>query len=99
MKQSAYGIIIAALLSSHAHAEMACAEHDKLAKVLNDQYHEFVIGMAFSGKSEMQNVIEIFVSKEGTWTAMKTNKQGAACLVDSGEHWKVLTPEIEGTKT
>jgi hypothetical protein len=98
MKHSVYGMIISAILSSQANAEMACGDHDKIAKVLNDEYHEFVIGMAFSGKAENKNVIELFVSKQGTWTAVKTNKDSFSCLVDSGEHWKVLIPEIEGKK-
>ena len=100
MKHFVYGLIIAALsMPVPAMASMACSKHDELVKVLNENYQEFRIGLAISGKSEDQNIIELFVSKKGTWTAMKTAKDGMACLVDSGEAWTDFKPEIEGKKS
>lgn len=84
-------------LATPAAAERSCAEHDKLAAVLAEKYAEHPVAMAISGKASEQNVLEIFVSQKGTWTALKTNKEGMACILGAGEGWKALPPKIEGT--
>jgi hypothetical protein len=99
MKHSVYGLIFMLAMTGSAVASMACADHKSLTKILNEKYHEYRIGLAISGKLSEQNTMELFISKDGTWTAMKTNKEGMACLVDSGEGWTNIKLEIEGKKT
>ncbi len=48
------------------------------------------MGLTVSG-----GIIEVFASKEGTWTMVITQPNGTSCLIAVGQDWENLpNPEI-----
>jgi hypothetical protein len=66
-----------------------CDNRDLIVQRLGTSYEEVAqsVGLDSNG-----NVLEIFVSPEGTWTALVTNPKGVACIVAAGEAWEQLAP-------
>ena len=76
----------ALLLSAQvANAQQVCAPHDKVVLQLEKQFAEQVAGRGLTpnGKS----MLELFVSKSGSWTVLVSDPIGRSCVVASGESW------------
>jgi hypothetical protein len=77
----------AAISPSHA---IACAERDAMMSRLNSKFNEQLRAI---GMVSATGVLEVLVSKNGTWTILMTMANGRSCLVASGQHWEqVATP-------
>ncbi len=63
-------------------AEQICERRDIMVANLTEKYGEAVqsIGLDTSG-----NLLEIYASAEGSWTALLTSPRGQACVVAAGE--------------
>lgn len=66
-----------------------CGARDLILKELADTYKEVrtALGLIASGE-----LLEIFVSPAGTWTAVVSKPNGWACIVASGEAWTHVPP-------
>ncbi|MEP6827188.1 MAG: hypothetical protein ABJA10_03855, partial [Aestuariivirga sp.] len=55
-----------------AAAETFCAKHDDLATILDTKFGEQQTGVGLAGKAAM---VELYVSKKGTFTLVSTDTQ------------------------
>lgn len=78
---------LAASLATSAHARTpiaACGERDKMVVHLEKKYGEVLRG---AGLRSHDGVLELYVSKEGSWTLLLTRPDGRSCPIAVGEHW------------
>ena len=68
-----------------ANAQTRCISHDGAVKQLAKKYKEKVVGRGLAKGNK--SMMELFVSKKGTWTLVVTNTKGASCVVAAGENW------------
>lgn len=65
-------------------AQAPCMAHETLTAYLAERFAEQPRGL---GLITDQRVMELFVSAEGTWSVVLTDRHGIACLVMAGEGW------------
>lgn len=70
-----------------AQAETRCGPRDAVLKMLAERYDETRRGMGLAGQTQ---VLEVYASKDGTWTVLVTDPEGRSCLVASGQGWEDL---------
>ena len=83
------GVALSAMLVSSfalpAGAAMPCAPHDKIKAALEKKYKELRKGI---GLVSNQNVAEVYVSENGSWTFIVTYLNGMSCVVATGHSWE-----------
>ena len=80
-------------IASEAEAQPArCTNHTNLTSHLEKKYGEKPRGI---GLVSEQGVMQVYVSKKGTWTILVTNPQGQACLLAAGKGWEDLKISFE----
>ena len=86
------------LLSPAALAQPVCGQHNSVSDNLKKSYSEAPVSM---GLTPDGGVLEVFASKEGSWSMVVTQPSGISCLIAVGQSWENLPkPElIAGTKT
>lgn len=70
-------------------AQDNCSAHDDIVRELAKTYDEFPQHI---GLTQRHNVLEVFLSKKGTFTIILTGFKGTSCIMVSGEGWKDLPP-------
>ncbi len=77
------------LSASPAISEQFCAPRDRAVIQLEKQFGEMVSGrgLATNGK----RMIELLVSKKGSWTVLISDPNGRSCVMASGENWQAMT--------
>lgn len=93
-------------LAGDAHAQAAptpdpapiggCGKRDAYVKMLNEKYQEYP---RIEGLVGQFAVMEIYVSKKGTWTVLQTFRNGQTCMTAAGGNWQEITPTIPGKDT
>jgi hypothetical protein len=83
--------LLVLIFATASHAAQ-CGKRDIMVKVLEGRFKEVRFAMGLSSPVTM---VEIYVSKKGTWTIMKTHAGGGACILASGKSW-VNMPVGEG---
>lgn len=79
-------LLLAGWLTLPANAqEPQCAPRDMLIGVLAEKYGETPHGAGLINEKAM---LEVFVSKRGTFTIAITNEQGIACVMAAGDAWE-----------
>ncbi len=63
-----------------------CADRAAMVKSLSEKYSESPTAI---GQVNGTAVIEVFVSKQGTWTILATGTDGQSCVVSAGEAWEL----------
>ena len=76
-----------------AFANAQCDDHDDLAKALADQYGE---QQRFVGIDTSGNLLEMWVSSRGTFTALMTGADGQTCIVAAGTAGNIIAPQPPG---
>lgn len=72
-----------------------CAKHEQIVKLLKDRFKEkrTAIGLVAN-----KGVMELYVSKGGSWTALFTRPDGVACVMAAGSAMETLNvalgPEV-----
>lgn len=79
-----------------AHAQRACAQSDRLVKMLNDKYGET---LSAHGVTSQGSLMELFVSDDGSWTLTIRRGLNVACIVSSGRGWQDAPPTPPGDPT
>lgn len=88
-KELIFGFAFCASVSP-ALAETFCAKHDALATILDSKFGEQQTGAGLAGKEAM---VELYVSKKGTFTLVSTNTEGVSCIVGAGDNWEKVEPK------
>jgi len=73
------------LVGFTAQAQSVCTERAKFVDQLAVNYAENTVGLGLVNNG---NVLEILVSKNGTWTILITKPTGISCVVATGEAWE-----------
>jgi hypothetical protein len=68
-----------------------CAATSDYASFLERQFKETL--SENMGRIDAQHVMQIYVSAEGTWTALITDTNGRSCIGPSGDAWMGELPE------
>ena len=87
---------IAAGLSAPAQAMSACGERQPILDALAQKYAEHRRAFGVMGQT---GLVELYVSKTGTWTVIVSSPGGRACIVAAGHSWEQLpvTEHLTGT--
>lgn len=72
-----------------AQAQSACGERTKFIETLAKNYQESPSAFGIAGQ---RNLVELFVSKTGTWTMLVTHPTGMSCIVAAGQSWEQFPP-------
>jgi hypothetical protein len=75
-------MITLALIATASAADEICERRDIIVASLTEKYGEAAQSM---GLDKRGNLLEIFASAEGSWTALLTSPGGEACVVAAGE--------------
>src|SRR5262245_13678486 len=70
-----------------ATGQAVCDRRDNIVQRLGASYEEVAQS---TGLDANGNLLEIFASPQGTWTALVTNPRGVACIVAAGEAWEQI---------
>lgn len=82
-----------ALASVPAAAETLCADHGQVTDRLAAAYAESRVGIGLDSEGR---VVEVFASRQGSWTMLVTFPDGRTCLIASGEAWEPAMIAVTG---
>lgn len=87
--------MMAALLPASVRAEDSCDDREKIVEKLASEYKETA---GSRGLTHAGTVLEIFTSREGSWTIIVTSPTAGiglkSCLVAHGESWESLPLQL-----
>ena len=86
---SAFTLATALLWATAANAQSACGVRTKFIETLAKNYQEEPSAFGIAGQ---RNLVELFVSKAGTWTMLVTHPNGMSCIVAAGQSWEQFPP-------
>jgi hypothetical protein len=84
--------LLPALASSANAVPIQCAKHNQMVGLLSEKYSENPVAM---GTVNSDRYMQLFVSREGTWTILVTKTDGQACIVAAGNNWEKLPSLVE----
>jgi hypothetical protein len=73
---------------SSAQAQQICAPRGSAVMKLEKQFDERVFGRGLAANG--QRMLELFVSKTGSWTVLVSDPNGHSCVMASGDNWQGL---------
>lgn len=77
------------ILATHAAHAAQCAPREQVVARLATGFDEVRRGAGLTtGPDGRAQVLEIFASEAGSWTAVVTRPDGLSCLVASGQAWE-----------
>jgi hypothetical protein len=89
------GSLAVGVPAAWAQGHVPCDSREKILTALSQDYKEAPAGI---GLTQTGRVIELLVSRRGSWTLLATGPGGTSCLIAAGENWEALTLPI-GEKT
>ncbi|MDJ0895506.1 MAG: hypothetical protein QNJ92_10240 [Alphaproteobacteria bacterium] len=82
-------IAVAALISSSAAlAQGACGPRDTMIDAARGQFGESLVAQGLTLQN--RQVVELYVSQNGTWTMFLSPRENMACVVAVGDNWRQL---------
>lgn len=69
-----------------------CAPHKEMVSLLSDKYKETPKGL---GLVHGTRVVELFVSRAGTWTILATKLDGKTCIIAAGKDWEDVPLDLQ----
>lgn len=76
-----------------AQPESVCELRTHAVSALEEQFKEKVSGRGLA-TANGGRMVELFVSKSGSWTILSTDVHGRSCLLAEGEYWQGLPPVV-----
>ena len=76
-------IVAVASFSLPTHAQMICGLRDDMGKMLDQRFSEQPKAAGLAG----EQIVELLVSENGSWTILVTSADGRSCVVTGGEEW------------
>lgn len=97
INQLGLSAVAIAMLGTAAYAApMPCSKRDDLIKLLDSKYREGLSGFGLAGQT---NLVEVYVSKNGSFTILATNPKGVSCIIATGQNWEKVTPAVKLTSS
>lgn len=81
------GVLFVVSPFNPALAQQACGERAKFMIKLEESFAELPVAMGLTDKGA---VLEVFASKNGSWTFLLTMPNGMTCVMDSGQAWETV---------
>jgi hypothetical protein len=78
------GATVGTTSEAAAAAAANCKPREDIVKVLSSKYQE---SRRAYGLSNQMQMLELYASENGTWTAVDTTPDGKSCIVAAGEAW------------
>lgn len=78
-------LVFATVVAGPASAAPQCTTHEKMVNLLSKRFSEVPKAVGLVGK---KRVMEVYVSKKGSWTIVVTNSGGQACILAAGQSWE-----------
>ena len=79
--------LIAAFLASPTMAQSVCGDRGDFLRHLSRNYAEAPVAMGLVSNGTL---LEVLVSKNGSWTVIVTRPDGTSCMLAAGETWEEL---------
>ena len=76
-----------------AKAAPPCGNHKKIVDFLGSKFKE---SRRVMGVVNSTAVMEIFMSRQGTWTIVITDTNGKSCITAAGEEWQDVPIAVAG---
>ena len=93
MRELIFLVLCLASIAIPAQAAPICGDRDYLVGQLKAGYQETAVA---SGIVNETKLMEIFVSRAGTWTILITTVAGQSCIIGAGEGWEPVPSEPPG---
>lgn len=81
-------------LASSAEAQGRCGPHGEIIKVLNGKYQE---NRRALGLINEKAVMEVYISRKGTWAMLVIDRSGMTCVIAAGDAWDEAPVLAQGT--
>src|SRR5882724_10311592 len=81
-------------VASPAAAQMACGDRAEIVAALGGKYQEKPRALGLVGDKFL---VELFTSKEGSWTVLMSKPRGVTCILATGLNWEELPPDKQLT--
>lgn len=69
-----------------------CAPHKQMVALLSSKYKEAPKGL---GLVHGTRLVELFVSRNGSWTILATKLDGKACILAAGKDWEEVPLDLQ----
>jgi hypothetical protein len=86
----------AATAAADEQQQLPCTRLDHLAGFLEQTYGERPVSAGLQSNGQL---LQIFVSGGGSWTAVATSPAGTACVVATGRHWEQAGDPVAEVRT
>lgn len=70
-----------------------CGNRQQMVVILDKKFKETRLAMGLISNVSM---LELFVSKTGTWTILSTQTNGRTCIVAAGKSWITMPAKVTG---
>lgn len=71
-----------------------CAPHEEVVHALDAKYQERQRAVGLINEEAM---MEVYISRQGTWTIVVTDETGLSCILATGEAWDEMPVQSMGT--
>jgi C4-type Zn-finger protein len=75
---------------SSASAQNICAKREEVVQRLWERWQETLTA---NGLANDNRLIEVFVSKKGSWTVIISDPSGRSCVASAGQGWTLHEPK------
>lgn len=80
--------------STASYAQEICGPRDHALGQLEKRHSEKVFGRGLTPNGKA--MLELFVSKSGSWTVLMSHPNGRSCFVAAGDSWHAVKPVPAG---
>ncbi|MGI9424064.1 MAG: hypothetical protein ACR2PA_12795 [Hyphomicrobiaceae bacterium] len=84
--------LLSATVTSLANARPVCGPRDQALRQLEHHHSEQVFGRGLAPDGTA--MMELFVSKSGSWTVLVSRPDGRSCIIAAGESWHQIKPLV-----
>ena len=83
-------ILVTASVANAASGGAVCGPRDHTLRQLEGKFKEQVFGRGLGPRGTA--MLELFVSKSGSWTVLVSDPKGRSCILAAGEDWHQEKP-------
>tara|TARA_R100000781_G_scaffold18611_5_gene14429 strand:- start:6155 stop:6442 length:288 start_codon:yes stop_codon:yes gene_type:complete len=89
MKPLIFFVLVLMAVSS-ASAQNICAKREEVVERLWNRWQEVLTA---NGLTNDNQLVEVFVSKKGSWTIIISDPSGKSCVASAGQNWTLREPK------
>ncbi len=81
--------VLVLMAVSSASAQNICAKREEVVERLWNRWQEVLTA---NGLTNNNQLVEVFVSKKGSWTIIISDPTGKSCVASAGQNWIKRSP-------